>query len=476
MIIRSVTLCLVFLLSVMLPCVQAEDEVAEVRRGNLQITLSREGHFIPANPSLLEFSPEAYQGALRIDDIVENATRVHQGEAVLRFEREPIDDVLQMKKLDLKAAELQLANARSAFAMLEADMELAHASAQSKLKWAKRKLAEFTEIELPLSDEEYVLNRQRRVDSIDEQKEEIAQLGQMYSEDELTEETEEIVLRRSKRSLERSIASLALSDRRRILTLESQRPQQLEEMRLDLRAKEKDFTKLETDQKNQVALKEIEIRKSEIGVDKQARELERLQRDLELFTLSAPKDGIVFHGEADAKEFKLLKEKESPKPNTTLLTIVTPGEVKAQCSIDEKDLFRLPPNTTAIVKPVALPGTELPGILEPMELLPHSGDQWRAVIQLGETDERLLPRMKCSVEILVEELENVLLVPKMAVVDEEGKRYCYVKVGNDYEAHAVEVGKSNGTSTVIKSGVSEGDMVLIFTEPPEEKEEKEAQE
>ena len=445
------------------------NELVKVKKGDLRITLEQDGDFIPTDAVELKFWPETYEGALRIEEIVKNGKVVKKGDVLLRFEKEPIEDLIANKELDLNAARLQLENVRTAFTMLDVDMKLALTAEENKVKWAKKNRDGYIQVELPLDDDDHKNRRQRSVDSIDDQKEEIEQLGKMYSEDELTEETEEIVLRRAKRRLDRSITGLELYDRRRTYSVESQRPQRLEEMELDVRSKEHALEKLQATQKNQKALKELELRKTEIGDEKQATELERLRKDLEKFVIYAPSEGIVYHGKADAEEQNILKLKDTCKPYTSLLTIAKAGEVKAKFMIDEKDIFRVQPNMPVKVKPVALPDAELSGFLAPLDLLAEKENQWKAIVKLEDTNPRLIPRMKCKVEILLEEIKDVLIVPKAAVFEKDGKKICYVKKDDAHEVREVEIGKADGKNIEIRKGLTEEEQ--LFLEEPGKDEE-----
>jgi len=447
--------------------------VAKVTKGDLQITLKPDGDFIPAKPVVLKFWPEAYEDTLRIKDIVKNGKVVKKGDVLLRFEKKPLEDLIRNKELDLKAARLKLEDARMVLTMLGVEMELALAAAESKLKWARKNRDGYIQIELPLSEDQHQHNRQSSVDRIQDQKEEIEQLGKMYSEDELTEETEEIVLRRAKRRLDRTIKGLDLSDRRRKHTVETQPPRKLDETELDVRSNEHAVKKFQVTQRNQKELKEIEVRKTDIEVEKQATKLEKLRKDLEESVIYAPSEGIVLHGKADAEEQKMLKVKDSCKPYTTLLTIAIPGEVKARCMIAEKDIFRVKPNMSVKVKPVALPDTELSGLLEPLERLPEKDNQWKAIVKLEDSDPRLVPRMKCKVEIVLEEIKDVLLVPKAAVFEKAGKKICYVKKDDGHEVREVEVGKTDGKNIEIRKGLEERQEVFL-KEPGKDEDQEES--
>jgi len=470
---RSSVFCLLFIVTFIAASCAANNEVVKVKKGDLRITLEPDGDFIPAKPVELKFWPEAYEDAVHIEEIIKNGQAVKKRDVLLRFDKEPLADLIRSKELDLKTAKLQLEKARMDFTVLDVEMKLALAGVENKAKWAKKNRDAYIEVELPLDDDEHKLSRQRTVDSIQDQKEEIEQLGKMYSEDELTEETEEIVLRRAKRRLERTITGLELQDRGWKYSVETERPKELDDLELDVRSTEQELEKTQATQKNQKALKEIEVRKKEIEAEKQATELEKLRRDLEKFVIYAPSEGIVLHEKADADKQTIFKVKDSVQPYTALLTIAKPGEVRAKCMIAEKDIFRVEPNMQVKVKPAALPDRVLSGLLEPLDLLPEKPNQWKAIVKLEDSDPRLIPRMKCKVEILLEVIKDVLIVPKSAVFEKDGRKICYVKKDDAYEVRQVEVGKTGKENIEIREGLKKGEEVFL-KKPGKDEEQKES--
>ncbi len=73
------------------------------------------------------------------------------------------------------------------------------------------------------------------------------------------------------------------------------------------------------------------------------------------------------------------------------------------------------------------------------------------------------PGMTAAVNIVVEKLEDVLLVPNRAVRFEEGKRVIYI-LGNNPMPEAVEIeigGTSDAFSEVVGGDVKEGDVIVL---------------
>jgi HlyD family secretion protein len=83
--------------------------------------------------------------------------------------------------------------------------------------------------------------------------------------------------------------------------------------------------------------------------------------------------------------------------------------------------------------------------------------------------------MSAKVEVFANCLSNVVYVPVQSVSPLEGKQVCYLANGGKPECRTVEVGDFNDEFIEIKSGLKEGERVLlraVETQTPEKTEEK----
>jgi HlyD family secretion protein len=72
------------------------------------------------------------------------------------------------------------------------------------------------------------------------------------------------------------------------------------------------------------------------------------------------------------------------------------------------------------------------------------------------------PGMSAQVEILIKELADVIYIPIQAVVPSDSQKVCYVVRGlGEPEKRTIEVGEFNNEFIEVKSGLSEGDRVLL---------------
>ena len=108
-----------------------------------------------------------------------------------------------------------------------------------------------------------------------------------------------------------------------------------------------------------------------------------------------------------------------------------------------------------------------PGTLAKMAPMPSQADWYQSTkvfateVHVNEVDNDLRPGYSCNVEIIVEQYDNVLSIPLQAVHKVKGKPTVYVMTDNRPQPRAVDVGLDNNRMVHIKSGLKEGDKVLL---------------
>ena len=82
-------------------------------------------------------------------------------------------------------------------------------------------------------------------------------------------------------------------------------------------------------------------------------------------------------------------------------------------------------------------------------------------ILIDGTHDFLKTGMSAKVEIIIKELKDVISVPIQAVINQEGKKICYVAKGNRSQAREVATGDFNDNFVEITQGLSPGEKVLL---------------
>ena len=198
-----------------------------------------------------------------------------------------------------------------------------------------------------------------------------------------------------------------------------------------------------------IQLAELSVKQAQAAVDQAKLNLTKSQ-------LVAPFDGTV----ADLN----LQLGQQASPSTQALVLVDLSRLEAQVNIGETDLPRIKvgqtvqvtfdaiPNQTytAQVIEVAYVGTATQGVVN-----------YPVTIALDRADASIRSGMTAGVSIVVEQRDNILLVPNRAVKLSGKQRVVTVlKDGKPTQVN-VTLGMSSDTQSEVASGLNEGDVVVI---------------
>jgi HlyD family secretion protein len=193
--------------------------------------------------------------------------------------------------------------------------------------------------------------------------------------------------------------------------------------------------------------------------------LEEAQATLEAATMTAPFDGTVISVGAQVGDLV--------SSNTIIVTLADLSNLRVKATVDETDISNVEIGQEVGITFDAFPGRRFRGqVLEvPLEgKLTQNVLTYEVPVSLeGAAGVALKPGMTANVSIVVGRLENVLLVPAMAV--QQGDEGNLVMVQDSPQGPAVEtqvvVGLSDGTYVEVKRGLNEGDQVVVEYKPPQ---------
>ena len=81
------------------------------------------------------------------------------------------------------------------------------------------------------------------------------------------------------------------------------------------------------------------------------------------------------------------------------------------------------------------------------------------LVEIVDSDERIQPDLSASVDVIVEQQEDVLVVPRAAIAEIDGTSVVWVEDDSAFEMRQVQLGSVSDTQAVVVSGLSEGDVV-----------------
>lgn len=448
----------------------------KVEKGPFKIEVSLKGILESESMREVLISPEAFtpenRGQLRVLKAVEHGTKVHKGDQLVWLDMERLDQIITDLEKDRALAEVSYKLAHEGLASLEKTTPLDLASAKRAKKLADEDLKRFL-----TQDKDFITQMTKQemksaTNYLAYAKEELDQLEKMYKSSDLTESTEQIILKRQRDAVQRAAFYLKMAEYDRDLVFNVTLP------RREVAYKESNVRQtlaLENTKTNLPLLlnqKRLTLEKLKFERERTADKLAKFKRDRDAMVVKASADGIVYFGKcvrghwSSSSMESRLQRGGNLMPDEVFLTIVQPRPMFVRAAVEEKDFGSVHAGLKGKVVSTALPDMKLSGEVDKVAPIPVSAGSFEARIKLGDFKEpALMPGMACAVKLVTYQKADALTVPTSAVFTDESDEdvhFVYVQ-GKDKKPTKVYVtpGKKSGTKTEILQGVREGDEVLL---------------
>lgn len=212
----------------------------------------------------------------------------------------------------------------------------------------------------------------------------------------------------------------------------------------------------------------LDVQSQKLAVKQRQDALSDAQAKLADYVVRAPIDGTV-------AKFSL-KKGDQVSSGTAVATIITPQKF-AEISLNEVDAVKVKAGDKATLRFDAIEGLDITGEVADVDLLGTVSQgvvTYDAKIVFDTQDPRVRSGMSINASVIIGIEQDVLLAPNAAVKTQGGVHYvqsfdaAIPRTGNGQVVSltppkriTVEIGASNDASTVITSGLKEGDEVVI---------------
>lgn len=449
---------------------QAEksSDTAVVERGGLESVVTAKGAFEPVDYAVVDFRPKAWSQPLEITRLVPHGTRVNAGDTVIEFNTEKLDQMIADLKVDLELSEKSLEIARRDLPAAEALHPLEMAEAEHSAKVAAEDLAMFLAVEKASFEEDARFAVRASEERLKYSREELSQLERMYTDKDLTEETEEMILQRTRFDVVQAEQSLKRAKENADKSLLFGIPRREIEAR---RASDKAAIAVEKARVAlplQLAQKRIALAKQEHERRESLRRLAELEADRAAAVVKAPRAGLVYYGRlrdgswnTAAVAAKAVAGQTVP-PAEVGFTVLDPDRLLFRAKIEEKDLHLLTTGLAGRVEPTGYLDAEVPVTLGPFVPVPRDGAfEAMFAVATKEGGPKLLPGMTGTAHCVVAKRAEALTVPSGCVFrNDDGGRHVYVVAADGMTAKTpVKTGIVAGGRTEIVEGLAAGDRV-----------------
>ena len=141
---------------------------------------------------------------LTIEKIVDEGTEVKAGDVIAWFNKEKIDKAIQDAEYASSLSQLSIKETELTHQQMEMTLEMDSQLAERSLRIAEEDHKYYLEVTREQQQKSVAQNLKSARYRLENSQDELDQLSKMYTEDELTEESEAIVLKRAERGVEQA--------------------------------------------------------------------------------------------------------------------------------------------------------------------------------------------------------------------------------------------------------------------------------
>lgn len=339
-----------------------------------------------------------------IKRILPHGSSVKKGQPIVWFETEDAEKQLKTAEQDFRLAKLALDDEEFKYEQFLETQRLDREAAVRAITKARKDHDHFVQIDRPRMLTVSEFSVKRAMGSVENAKEELAQLEQMYRDDDMTEESEKIVLKRAQRSVESAEFQLEGAKIQSDLMINRGIEEQAAENADALERAELKHRQTLRDLEYARSKRDIEMTKKRDAFKEQVAKIEKLRGERRQVVVKSPIDGLVLHGKLNrgriSEKPSALKSKSKVTGNQVIATVVQEGKVRIRVDLAENDLPTVKPGATCAVTFAALPGDSATGVVKTVGRVPYAATKYDCVVTLKKfkNSKSLLPAMTCTLE------------------------------------------------------------------------------
>ncbi|MBI5301620.1 MAG: efflux RND transporter periplasmic adaptor subunit [Chloroflexi bacterium] len=405
-------------------------QTATVKRGSLVATVSAAGNVSVVDQSTLAFknSGRVAKVQVAVGDVVKTSQLLMQQET---------SDL----ELALKTAQSNLASATASYAQTKANLNFSLRNAQTELASAKASL-DAAKVSAEQNPNSIIVAKA----SLDKATVTLQQAQGNYNKiawrGDVGMTTEAATLQSATIEYQSALANYKMT----AATINDNSLKQAQA------TYDKAQVALEQAQKNL----ETNLQVAQATLDNAQIAVDTAKTNLENVSLVAPIDGVV-----SAVNFK---KGDFAAGESTAIVVVNTDRLQIKVSIAEVDLPKIKIGNPAQVTLDALTGKTYQAkvtAISPVGTVTSGVVNYSITLEMTDPDSTVKPGMTANLNIIVEQRDNVLLVPTRAISTKSNQKVVTVQQKDQTAQKVVTIGLSNDSYVEIMNGVQEGDVVVI---------------
>ena len=198
--------------------------------------------------------------------------------------------------------------------------------------------------------------------------------------------------------------------------------------------------------------------------------MEAARRDLALAefdrcVIRAERGGLVIYPRAEKwKRTPDIEEGATVHQDQILLLMPDLTKMQVKVGVHESIVKRINPGMTAYIR---IPGRNMVGEVVTVAPVTRPAIWWGGNVVKYDTIIKLpsipglKPGMSAEVKIVVDQNEDVLIIPVTAVVETAQGAFCWIQTADGTERHSLQLGDNDNDCAVVLAGLQPGDSVVL---------------
>ncbi len=240
----------------------------------------------------------------------------------------------------------------------------------------------------------------------------------------------------------------------------------------DYNESRRELERIEATARSKLAQAQAEFEKEKAKYTLAVDELKHEREQLKACTIRATVPGEVVYassmGSRWERRSRRIEVGAEIDERQKIIAIPDPCVMKVEVSVHETWIHKIQLGQATRINVAAFPEDTLTGevikkapMADPEEWMNPDLKVYSTDVRINGMHKSLKTGMTAKVEIIIEELKDVLSVPIQSVINHEGKKLCFVVTNKGPRHREVETGAFNDNFVEIKSGLSEGEKVLL---------------
>jgi multidrug efflux pump subunit AcrA (membrane-fusion protein) len=418
---------------------------------------------------LLRVDPKAWKDFSFLE-ILPHGSVVSKGDTLVRFDPEAIERKIEDTRNELAAAALSLEQAERDAKLLEETSAYKLEGIRRAAETAKEENTYFTQIRRKATEDSATQALKRSEQMLANQREELKQLSKMYEADDITENTEEIILVRQQDAVASAEFALRMEMLDHKRTLEVALPRQAKTLADSERDTAIALKKAEADIPRAIELSKLALQALKTANQRARQDLTELEADRLLFEFKAPAAGQFYHGPIENGRWTVGDLAKSlvthgRAPTHAAFATFVPGAARPNlvAFIDEAASRTLKPDLTALATLAGREDLEIPVKISKIAPAPGPDGSYRIDLTASWPKE-LTPVAGATAQVRLISYQQAaaIVVPNKALAFAANGWTVDVKLADGKtEARPVKRGRVSKEETEILSGLEIGQVVVV---------------